>query len=217
MILNTFLGENNTSRIITVASFCDTKIALNIVKLNDLRNKEFKKKLGFQRMPILDLDENRSLSGTSVILRYIASLKEGTSGASIYQQSKTDQWLELAENELETAALALVAPLQGTIKFDKDAQKAAQEDFMNVCKLLNHTLANSAYLTGASPTICDYSIFLTIAQVLRFALSASMMSKLPHLKKWLDTLIKDPHVVKGAGHIQFCSKPLFPPKIEEDE
>jgi elongation factor 1-gamma len=218
MILHTFLGDSSTAKILACASLCGVDLTINIVKLNDLRTKEFKKKLTLQKLPILDVDEENSLAESSAIIKLLARKNVAKAyGKDEYHQALTDQWLDVNEQELEPAALALTATLQGHIHFDKQAQKLAQDDFMKACTLLNTQLGKSKFLTGAEPTVADYSIFCNLASVLRCSISGNAVNKLSHLKAWIDALINDPHVVRAMGKIVFCTKPFAVPPAEEED
>lgn len=218
MILHTFLGDSTAAKVLACASFCGVQLSVNIVKLNDLRTKEFKKKLTLQKLPILDVDEQNSLAESSAIIKFLASKSKATAyGKDLYQQGLTDQWLDVNEQELEPAALALTAILQGHINFDKNAQKLAQDDFMRVCGLLNTQLSKSKYLTGDSATVADYSIFCNLATVLRCSVSGNALGKFAHLKAWIDGLINDKHIVGALGKVVFCTKPFAVPPAEEED
>lgn len=218
MILHSFLGDSATAKVLVCASFCGVDLNVNIVKLNDLRTKEFKKKFLLQKMPVLEITEEHTIAESSAMVRHLARKSTtGAYGSTHYQQALTDQWLDLAENELEPAALALTAILQGHVKFDKNAQKLAQEDFMKVCNYLNGQLEKTKFLTGDSPTIADYAAFATLAQVFRCAVSGNAIAKLNKLKEWVDLLLQDKHVIAGMGKITFCTKPFAVPPAEEED
>jgi glutathione S-transferase len=218
MILHSFLGDSSTAKVLVCASFCGVEVAVNLIKLQDLKTKEFKKKFLLQKMPVLEINEENTIVESSAMVRHLARKSLATAyGSTHYQQALTDQWLDLAENELEPAALALTAILQGHVKFDKNAQKLAQDDFMKVCSYLNGQLEKTKFLTGESPTVADYATFTTLAQVLRCAVPGSAISKLAKLKEWTDILIKDKHVIAGMGKITFCTKPFAVPPAEEEE
>lgn len=218
MILHSFVGDSATSKVLVCASFCGIDLSVNLVKLNDLRTKEFKKKVALQRMPILDLDADTSIAESSAIVRHLARKSSNQAyGQTLYQQALTDQWLDLTENELEPASLALLASLQGHVKFDKAAQKSAQEDFMRSCGYLNAQLEKTKFLTGDSSTVADYAAFCVLASVLRCAVPGNAVSKMSKLKAWTDHFADDQHVRAALGKVAFCSKPFGIPVEEEED
>lgn len=215
MKLNCFVGDSSACRIFAVANFCGIEVTPNLVKPIDLKGKDFKKKLIFGTLPILDVDENRSLSQASAIIKYLESQRQGTP-LTKYQQAQLDQWLSAADSEIEAAALALLANLQGIVKFDKGAQKKAQEDILNFCGALEHQLAQTPFLLGDALSVADYAIFTTLAQVFRVAISFAALGKCPKVKAWMENLAKDPHNVKAIGRVAFCQKPFAIPPEETD-
>lgn len=218
MILHTFLGDSSAAKVLACASFCGVEVSINIVKLNDLRTKEFKKKLTLQKLPILDIDDQNSLAESSAIVKFLANKNKTVCyGKDEYHQALTDQWLDVNEQELEPAALALTATLQGHINFDKGAQKLAQDDFLKVCGYLNGQLSKSKFLTGDAPTVADYSVFCNLASVLRCSVSGNSLGKFTHLKAWIDKLIVDQHIVRALGKVVFCTKPFAVPPAEEED
>ena len=217
MQLHTFFGDSSASKILVCASYCGTPVTVNIVRLNDLKTKEFKKRLTLQRLPILDLDENTSIGQSTAIVKHIARQSGKGYGSSPFQSALTDQWLSMCENELEGAAAALLAPLHGNIHFDKAAQKAAQDDFLKVCATIQDQLTRTKYLTGDEPTVADYSLFIGLASVFRVAVSISAIQKHSQLKAWIELFQADPHVIRGFGKVGFCTKPFGVPPIEEDD
>lgn len=218
MILHSFVGDSAASKVLVCASFCGVDLSVNIVKLNDLRTKEFKKKVTLQKMPILDLDADSSIAESSAIIRHLARKSTNQAyGKTHYQQALTDQWLDLAENEMEPAALALLASLQGNVAFDKSAQKAAQDDFMKTCGYLNGQLEKSKFLTGDEPTIADYAAFCILASVLKCAVSGNSIGKMTKLKEWTEIMIKDQNVLRGLGKVTFCTKPFAVPPAEDED
>jgi glutathione S-transferase len=216
MNLHCFLGDANTSKILACASFCGVKINLNIVKPNDLRTKEFKKKLLLQKLPILDIDDNTSIAESSAIVRYLASSKPECYGKTPYGMALTDQWLEVVECSLEAPALVLTALLQGNVGYDKDAQKKATEDFLKTCGIIDQQLGKTKFLTGDAPTIADYTLASVLISVLRVGLSGNSIGKLSHLKAWLEGMTKCEHIVQTMGRVKFCDKPFEVPPAEEE-
>jgi glutathione S-transferase len=217
MILHCFLGDASTSKVLAVASFVGTTLQLNIVKPNDLRTKEFKKKLLLQKLPLLDVDEQNSLAESSAIVRYLGRTNPETYGKTPYGQSLTDQWLELVECSLEAPALALTAPLHGSVYFDKDAQKKATEDFIKTCGIIDSQLSKTKFLTGDVATIADYSLAAVLIGVFRVSLSISALKKYNHLKTWLESMAKDSHITKAMGKVSFCNESFPVPPVEEEE
>lgn len=215
MKLNCFLGDTSACRVFAVANFCGIEVTPNIVKPQDLKAKEFKKKLIFNTLPILDIDDNRSLSQVSAIIKYLESQRQGTP-LTKYQQALLDQWLSAADSEIEAAALALIASVQGIVKFDKGAQKKAQDDILNFCGSLEHQLNTTAYILGDFLSVADYAIFTTLAQVFRVGISFASLGKYPKVKAWIETLAKDPHNIKAIGRVAFCQKPFAIPPEEAD-
>ena len=217
MILHCFVGDSNTSKVLAVASFVGATLQLNIVKPNDLRTKEFKKKLLLQKLPLLDVDEHNSLAESAAIIRYLARTKPDCYGKTPFGQSLTDQWLEVCEGSLEAPALVLTAPLHGSVHFDKGAQKKSTEDFIRTCGIFDSQLAKTKFLTGDSSTVADYTIATVLISVLRVGLPLSTIKKLTHLSAWLESMTKDTHITKAMGKVSFCQQPFPVPPVEEEE
>ena len=62
------------------------------------------------------------------IVRYIASLKEGSCGSCDFRIAKTDEILDFLMNDIEAPVALLFAMVRGNIKADKDAFKSASDD-----------------------------------------------------------------------------------------
>jgi glutathione S-transferase len=110
-------------------------------------------------VPLLELDDGARLSEVAVILQYIADRKPGTLAPAFgsMERYRVMEWLNFIATELHKQFSPLFYPT--TPDATKEAQRARIATRLD---LIEKTLAQQPYLTGASFTIADAYLFTIV-------------------------------------------------------
>lgn len=93
---------------------------------------------GATRLPVLKIDENKSLSDSNAICFLFAN--ESLRGRSVEETTEVLQWMQFAEQTLLPPVCAWIFPLIGIVKSDAKAIEKAKEDCLNMLKVLDDHL-----------------------------------------------------------------------------
>jgi glutathione S-transferase len=152
------------------------------------RTEAFKRKSPLSKIPVLELDDGRSLTESRAICSYLEALypEPNLMGRDAFERASIEMWDRRAE-------LQLALPLMGWVRHGHPAMAylerqvpeiaaRSQEDAMRMAQWFNHELASREWIAGDRFTIAD----ITAACALDFA---KMMrwrpgDDLPNLRRW---------------------------------
>ena len=134
--------------------------------------------------------------GTSAIASYLApsSLK----GASPLEEAQILQWLNLAEQELLPAVLALVDASPAA----KAAMGRARQEVQHHLDALNKVLLARTYLVGETVTLADVSVACVLLPAFQRVFDGPARSKTSNVVRWFNTIVNQPNVKVVIGDVQ---------------
>lgn len=213
LTLHAFLGDPQTIKIMTIASFVGQTVNLNIVKPIDLRSKKFKRNLTLNTIPALEIGENKFLGHTNSIIRYLARNKENGLGANNYEIAQLDQILDTILNNISPASTALLSSIRGIVKYSKKVVGMASNDVVTSLKSIEASyFKTSGFLIGDSLTIADLVLFTTLVPLFTGAISFKKLKAVKKIKALCETLAKDPIATKFTGKVGWMDATFGAPK-----
>ena len=182
-------------------------IALDTVVVDlfngEIRTPEFLAKSPFGRVPVLELDDGRTLSETRAICTYLEGIKpEPNLMGEGYEERA---WIEMADRQMEfylflPIALGLrhthpaLAPLEQP-QF-ADYGKSQGEKMLATARWLDGVLAKQPYVAGERYTIADITAFCGLEFARGMLKFNAGEAGLAHLQAWRDRIAARPTVGK---------------------
>lgn len=191
-------GNFRTNAILIAAEAAGVELDLVHIDYSQLKTPEFKAKNPLGKIPVLETPEG-PIYETASILRHIARVSGKLYGASAYEASIVDQYLDVNNTELFPALLTLVLPYMGLRAADKEVLKTARSESLAVLKVLDERVKKSAYLAGAALTIADIHLASTLTVAFRVAYSEDQRKPLKNLVEYYLKVANEPAFVKVWG------------------
>jgi glutathione S-transferase len=144
---------------------------------------EFLAKNPSGRVPVLQLDDGRTLAESNAILAYLA---DGTDylPADPFERAKVHQWLNFEQEQVES----VIGALRHWTMTGKLARRlpalveGKRNGSLNTLRILDQQLATRPFIAGDRYTIADMSIFAYASRAEEAGLS---LEPYPHLRAWI--------------------------------
>ncbi|CAK82501.1 unnamed protein product (macronuclear) [Paramecium tetraurelia] len=185
------------------------------VGYHECESKEHLARNPFARIPVIETTDG-FLYESNAICRYLArsKLESGLYGATPFQQSQVDQWIDWTINELDPNFMTTFPQLWGHYPANEDTFKTAKNIINDKLKQLEGHFKNSPYLVGDKLTIADVTLIVRIAPFFILLIDEKTRKSYPSLMKWFTAVSELPQFKKNFGRVRLC-KVAFPlPKQE---
>lgn len=162
---------------------------------------------------LLQVDEKLTLRDDVAIGRYLArrgSKKEQLLGASIFDQSKIDQWLAWTDQNVRFFAAATIDHLTGKAHEDTFDFKAANTNLRNAMKFLNSQLKDRKTLVGDDITIADIYLACHLVRSFQLVFETGFRKGIANVVNWFTEISNHEEFKNCFGKIKLCSRPLKP-------
>ncbi|MGF1481244.1 MAG: glutathione S-transferase family protein [Cyanophyceae cyanobacterium] len=159
----------------------------------ETQTSEFLSKNPNGKIPLLELDDGRTLWESNAILNYLAQDSEYLPKEN-FAQAKVLQWqfFEQYSHEPYIAVARFIAKYLGLPEDRKAEYESKQEGGYRALAVMETQLAQTSYLVGEQMTIADISLYgyTHVAQEGGFELS-----KYPAIQAWLARIASHPNYV----------------------
>lgn len=155
----------------------------------ETKTDEFYKLNRFRRIPVLQLDDGRTIVESAAILLYLA---EGTAllPPDPYTRSQIVGWMFFEQGDLQRSIpLARVYHIRGIAdKMSQQIERLHADGYIGLEKL-DRWLARNDWLVGDEYTVADLALFpyVSLAHEGKFD-----MGRFPHIHLWLDQVRSQP-------------------------
>lgn len=166
---------------------------IELVSLNlqegEHRTEAFRAKSPLSQIPVLELDDGRTLTESRAICTYLEALvpEPNLMGRDAFERAHIEMWDRRMELLFSVPLMTWVRhgnPVLGAIERNQNAEVASynQGQAMRMAKWLNEELASRAWIAGDRFTIADITAACGIdfAKMMRWRPG----DDLPHLKRW---------------------------------
>lgn len=191
-------GNFRTNAVLVAADAAGVAVELVHTDYSETKTAEFKAKNPLGKVPALQT-ESGPLYETAAILRHIARTSGKLYGATAYESSLVDQYLDVNNTELFPALLTLVLPYFGLRIVDKEVLKTARIESIAVLKVLDERVKNSPYLAGAALTIADIHLASVLTLAFRVAFSDDHRKAFKNLTEYFLRVANEPAFVRHWG------------------
>jgi glutathione S-transferase len=147
------------------------------------RRPDFLAKNPSGRVPVLQLDDGRTLAESNAILAYLADGSEYLP-TDPFDRAKVNQWLNFEQEQVES----VIGALRHWTMTGKLARRlpalveGKRNGSLNTLRILDEQLATRPFIAGDRYTIADMSIFAYASRAEEAGLS---LEPYPHLRAWI--------------------------------
>lgn len=160
----------------------------------DNKTPEFAAKFPAQKVPALDAPEG-PLFESNAIARYAARYGGDATkiyGATPYESSLIDQWIDFSVNEIDLPAAAWLYPIFGFVPFNAQATERAKEDIKKALDLLNKHLTYRTYLVGERVSLADIIVSMSLYHLYTKVLDQTFRKQCGNVNRWFLTCVNQP-------------------------
>ncbi|RDB17714.1 Elongation factor 1-gamma [Hypsizygus marmoreus] len=188
----------------------------------DNKKPEFLAKFAHGKIPALETADGFKLFESVAIARYIAAIapNSGLLGQDLKESALVDQWIHLAESEVETYTGLINQLIRGIITpYNKPIHNVFAERQLRALKTLNAHLATRTFFVGERITLADVYIATIIQRAATITFDATQRAELPHLVRHSETIVNQPQVKGIYEPVTYVEKALqyVPPPKEKKE
>jgi len=172
----------------------------------DNKTPEFLKKNPLGKVPVLELDDGRSIWESNAMARYVARLNPSARlyGSSPYEAALIDQWIDFTVGEIDLPASTWLYPILGYIPNNPAATAKAVQDIRKVLSILNNHLNNRTFLVGERVTLADICVAMSLYSLYRLVLDPSFRKPFPNTNRWILTILNQPQAKAVLGDFKIC-------------
>ena len=151
-----------------------------------------------------------NISQSSAIEYYICSkYNPELLGQNLLEKTKINQWVEFANCEIARSAKALIYPIFGWAKYEKEKADKENINIKNYLKMLNSLFEKDKYILGNKITLADITLFRHLRLFMMFHFPEGMRKSLfPKVTSWFQEIMNSPEAIKAYGRTILCKNPL---------
>ncbi|KAG6900246.1 hypothetical protein C0993_000887 [Termitomyces sp. T159_Od127] len=187
----------------------------------DNKKPEFLAKFPHGKIPALETADGFKIFESVPIARYVAGLapNAGLLGSDPKSAALIDQWVHLAELEVDLYTSLIRGLVSGVVPYNKPIHNTFTERQLRALKTLNAHLATRTFFVGERITLADIYVAGILLRAVEVTLDASVRSELTHLIRHLETVANQPQIKDIFGPINYIEKALqyVPPAKEKKE
>ncbi|PPR01577.1 hypothetical protein CVT24_005868 [Panaeolus cyanescens] len=204
-----------------VAALGGVEIALPAAYEHFVDNKkpEFLSKFPHGKIPAWEGADGFKLFEGAAIARYIASLapNSGLLGNATEDAALVDQWIHLAESEVDVHTNSIRLLVSGQIPYNKPTHTTLLERQLRALKTLDAHLKLNTFFVGERITLADLFVAGLIQKAVTFTVDATTRASLPNLIRHLETIVNQPKLKEIYGETVYTEKGVqyVPPAKEK--
>ncbi|KAG7087787.1 hypothetical protein E1B28_013728 [Marasmius oreades] len=182
---------------------------------------EYLAKFPHGKIPALETKDGFKLFEGAAIARYIAS-KSGNAnllGLTPEDAALVDQWVHLAESEVDFATDMILGMCKGIYVYAKPNHNQLLERQARALGTFEKHLAANTFLVGERITLADLFFAGTIQRAVQNTLDAEARPKYPAIIRHLETIVNQPKLTEAYGKTEYTEKAIqfTPPPKEKKE
>lgn len=189
--------------------------------MEDNKKPEFLSKFPHGKIPAFEGADGFKLFEGVAIARYVAGLapNSGLLGGDSKEAALIDQWMHLAETEVDIFTYMIMGLLRGYVPYNKQIHTVFSERQLQAFRTLDSHLATRTFLVGERITLADIAIAFYIQRAATVSFDAPLRAKHPHLIRHMETIINQPKIIDIVQPMELVEKALqyVPPPKEKKE
>ena len=151
-------------------------------------------------LPFLETEKG-NISQSGAIEYYICTkYNPELLGQNLKEKSQINQWVEFSNCEIARSERAIIYPILGWAKYDKERADEENNNIKNYLKSLNSLLEKNKYITGNKITLADIALFRHLRFFMMFHFPEGMRKSLfPKVTSWFQEIMNSPESIKAYG------------------
>ena len=160
-------------------------------------------------LPFLETEKG-NISQSGAIEYYICTkYNPELLGQNLKEKSQINQWVEFSNCEIARSERAIIYPILGWAKYDKERADEENNNIKNYLKSLNSLLEKNKYITGNKITLADIALFRHLRFFMMLHFPEGMRKSLfPKVTSWFQEIMNSPEAIKAYGRTLLCKNPL---------
>lgn len=218
--LHTYLPSYRAWKILIAAAYNNVKIDVNSEIKMGVTNKtpEYLAKNPMGKVPVLDTPQG-AIFESNAIARYVARIRNDTElyGATFFESSQIDQWLDTVTNELDPALLILYYRSSKVMPVDDDQYAEVLKDIEKFLTVLDGYLLTRTYLVGNKITLADIVTTCSLVNIYTQVMGDQFASNYINLNRWFQTCVNQPNFAKVIGKVEIQGAAAAPAASEKKQ
>lgn len=138
-------------------------------------------------------------------------------GSSALDVAQIDQWIHLADTELNAPVGLTKYMCTGKLPYSKPTHTHFLQGITRAFATLNTHLASRTFLVGERLTVADLYVAVLAQSAFESVAGAEERKAIPHVVRFVETVIHTPGVESIFGEVAYADKSItfVPPKKEE--
>ncbi|KAF8798648.1 elongation factor 1-gamma [Phlegmacium glaucopus] len=184
----------------------------------DNEKPEFLAKFPHGKIPAWESADGFTLFEGPAIARYLASLapNSGLLGGSVEDAALVDQWVNLAESEINNYTQFISDLCDGFYPYNKHTHTSLTASQTRTLNTLERHISTRTFFIGERITLADIFIASIIQRAVGITIDAPLRAKLPNLMRHLETIVNQPKIKDIYAETVYIEKAtqFIPPKKE---
>ncbi|KAJ8073075.1 hypothetical protein PM082_019943 [Marasmius tenuissimus] len=182
---------------------------------------EFLAKFPHGKIPSLETSTGFKLFEGIPVARYIAAQSKNHNllGATPEDAALIDQWIHLAESEIDANTELVMFQCKGVMAYSKPNHTYGLERQARALNTFEQHLKSNTFLVSERITLADLALAGILFRAVQFTLGAEERKKYPAIIRHLETIAGQPQLKAVFGDIPYAEKSIqfTPPAKEKKE
>jgi elongation factor 1-gamma len=187
----------------------------------DNKKPEFLSKFPHGKIPAFEGANGFKLFEGVAIARYVASLapNSGLLGTSSKEAALIDQWIHLADSEVDEFTTNIIILCLSIIPYNKATHTLFTERLARALNTLDKHLSTHTFFVGERITLADIFIAAILKKATAYTFDAAARAANPNLVRHLETVANQPKLKEIFGEITYIDKAIqfTPPAKDKKE
>ncbi|CAK5271269.1 unnamed protein product [Mycena citricolor] len=173
-------------------------IPTDYVHFDTNKKPEFLAKFPFGKIPAWEGKDGFCLAESVAIARYLATLapKSGLLGKDAKDAALIDQWVHLAETEVDVNTSQITGLLNGWVTpYSKPIHNTFLERQLRGLETLEKHISTRTFFVGERITVADIFVATTVQRAANINIDNAARAKIPNLIRHMNTIIFQPSFV----------------------
>ena len=160
-------------------------------------------------LPFLETEKGNISQSTAIEYYICSKYAPELLGKTLIEKAQINQWIEFANCEISHCAKALIYPIFGWDKYEKEKADKENNNIKNYLKTLDALLQKNKFILGDKITLADIVLFRHLRFFMMFHFPEGMRKSLfPKVTSWFQDIMNSQEAIKAYGRTFLCKNPL---------
>ena len=160
-------------------------------------------------LPFLETEKGNISQSTAIEYYICGKYSPNLIGTTPIEKAQINQWIEFANCEISRSEKALIYPIFGWDKYEKERADKENNNIKNYLKTLDTLLQKNKYIVGDKLTLADLVLFRHLRFFMMLHFPEGMRKSLfPKVTSWFQEIMNSQEAIKAYGRTFLCKNPL---------